>query len=384
MFLNAVNYMAPPDAAYPATILSQSPIVYYRFNDPVTAPPAPDPATNAGSLGTAADGLYINCPPHPVSGALADGTDSAASFDGQAQSVDVPFNSGLNPAGAFTVEVWANLTGFTNFNRTAVASRWIATGVQQGYQLQVRNSAGANNWRFTTYNGTGANNLDLSGNQAWNVWTHIVAVHDGTVNRIYTNGVLAATSAAVTYVPNTTAGAFRIGGGQSENSGGDFWRGGLDEVAVYNVALTEAQIQSHYQRGTNAGPNPASYSTIVLTDAPVGYWRLNDPAGPPCNVAVNSGIRGSAANGNYFGGALPGAEAPRGPALSGFEDANTAVNLNGSNQLVAGVSGLLNDMPRFTMSGWFRRESTQLARTGLWGQNDKAEFGYISDVQLQT
>src|SRR4026207_2384487 len=39
MFLNAVNYMAPPDATYAATVLSQSPLVYYRFNDLVTALP---------------------------------------------------------------------------------------------------------------------------------------------------------------------------------------------------------------------------------------------------------------------------------------------------------------------------------------------------------
>jgi hypothetical protein len=386
MFLNAVNYMTPSGVNYPDTIQSQSPIVYYRFNEPVTAPPPPDPATNSASLGTAGDGLYINCPAHPVAGALAGSADTAASFDGQSQAVDVPFNAALNPAGSFTIEVWANLTGFTNFNRTAVASRWVATGVQQGYQLQVRNTAGANNWRFTTYNGTGANNLDLPGNQAGNVWTHVVAVHDAGINRIYTNGVLAATSAAVTYAPNANPGSvFRIGGSLTENSGGDFWRGGLDEAAVYNVALTEAQILAHYQNGINAAP-ATPYDQAVLADTPVGYWRLNEPTlpgGPPCLVALNSGTWGSAANGSYFGGSAPGPQAPTAPTFFGFEDTNTAVSLNGSNQLVASVSGLLNGMPRFTLSGWVRRETDQAGRTGLWGQNDIVELGYIDNNTIQ-
>jgi hypothetical protein len=376
MFLNAVNYMAPPDAAYPATILSQSPIVYYRFNDPLTAPAAPDVATNSGGLALAGNGVYVNCPVHPQPGALTGSTDTAASFDGQGQSVEVPFTTDLNPAGAFTVEAWAKPTAFTNFNRTILASRWIATGVQQGYQLTALNNG---RWRFTTFNGTAANNLD-GPIGAFNEWTHVVATHDGSVNRLYTNGVLAATSAAVTYVPNTTAGVLRIGGGLSENSGGDFWRGGLDEVAVYPAALSDADILAHYQNGTSAAP-AQPYNELVLANTPVGYWRLNEPAGA-CNLAVNSGVRGGA-NGIYAGGALPGAEAPRGPTFFGFEDTNTAVNLNGSNAYVASVSGLLNDTPRFTISGWIRRETDQLNRTGLWGQNDIVEMGYIDNNTIQ-
>lgn len=383
MFLNAVNYMTPSGVNYPDTVQSQSPIVYYRFNDPVTAPPPPDVATNNGSLGTAGDGLYINCPTHPLPSALAQFQtgDASASFDGQSQSVDVPYNAALNPAGPFTIEVWARLTAFTNFNRVVLASRWIATGVQQGYQLLVRNTGGANTWRFTTYNGTGGNNID-GPIARWNEWTHVVATHDGTFNRLYINGALAATSAAVTYVPNTTAGRFRIAGGQSENAGGDFWPGGVDEVAVYPTALADVEIMAHYQNGANATPAQA-YDQLVAASNPVGYWRFNEPAGPPCNIAVNSGVRGAAANANYFGGALPGSEAPRGPAFFGLEDTNTAVNLNGSNQLVASVSGLLNDMPRFTISGWIRRETDQLARTGLWGQNDIVELGYIDNNTIQ-
>jgi len=378
MLLNAVNYMAPPDAGYAATVVSQSPIVYYRFNDPVTARPT-DVATNGGSAGLPGNGLYVNCPPHPVPGALAGRTDTAATFDGQGQSVDVPFALEFNPD-SFTIEAWVRLTAFTNFNRTVIASRWVAAGIQQGYQLRVRNAAGANNWQFTTFNGTGANDLNGGPNVPWNEWTHVVATHDLGVNRLYVNGVLVATSGAVTYVPNVTAGVFRIGGGLSENSGGDFWPGGIDEVAVYPAALSDADILTHYQNGTNAAP-AQPYDQLVMAGAPTGYWRLNEPAGP-CNLAVNSGVR-AGANGIYAGDALPGAEAPRGPTFFGLEDTNTAVTLNGSNAYVASVSGLLNGLSQFAISGWIRRETDQANRTGLWGQNDIVEMGYINNTTIQ-
>jgi hypothetical protein len=379
MFLNAVNYMAPPAATYPATVLSQSPLVYYRFNDLVTALP-PNVATNSGALGVPGNGAYINCPPHPLPGALVASADTSASFDGQGQSVDVPFDASLNQPGAFTIEAWVRLTAFTNFNRTVIASRWIAAGVQQGYQLRVRNAAGANNWQFTTFNGTGANDLNGGPNVPWNEWTHVAATHDGSVNRLYVNGVLVGTSGAVTYAANSTAGVFRIGGGLSENSGGDFWPGGIDEVAVYPAQLTDAEILAHYQNGTNAAP-AQPYDQLVQASTPVGYWRLNEPAGA-CNLAVNSGVR-AGSSGIYSGDALPGAEAPRGPTFFGFEDTNTAVNLNGSNAYVASVNGLLNGLSQFTLSGWIRREADQANRTGLWGQNDIVELGYIDNNTVQ-
>ena len=49
---------------------------------------------------------------------------------------------------------------------------------------------------------------------------------------------------------------------------------------------------------------------------------------------MNSGVLPAGASGIYSGDALPGAEAPRGPTFFGFEDTNTAVNLNGSNAFV--------------------------------------------------
>ena len=42
-------------------------------------------------------------------------------------------DASLNQPGPFTIEARVRLTAFTNFNRTVIASRWVAAGAQQGY-----------------------------------------------------------------------------------------------------------------------------------------------------------------------------------------------------------------------------------------------------------
>jgi len=123
----------------------------------------------------------------------------------------------------------------------------------------------------------------------------------------------------------------------------------------------------------------AAYPDAVNADGPIVYFRFSDV--PP--VATNSGSLGVAVNGTYNGAAAPGGEAPRSPDFFGFESDNTALQLDGSSAFVSTVSGLLNDHPVFTISGWIRRAADQLDRTGIWGQNDLVEFGYINNNTLE-
>ena len=46
----------------------------------------------------------------------------------------------------------------------------------------------------------------------------------------------------------------------------------LDEVAIYNTALSLTRMQAHYAARTGT-----TYPTEVLADTPVGYWRLGEP-----------------------------------------------------------------------------------------------------------
>ena len=71
-----------------------------------------------------------------------------------------------------------------------------------------------------------------------NTWTHVAMTYDGANLRFYQNGTLVTTK-ATTGAMAVTAGALKIGG---DSIWGEWFQGSLDEVRVYNRALTAAEI----------------------------------------------------------------------------------------------------------------------------------------------
>ena len=64
--------------------------------------------------------------------------------------------------------------------------------------------------------------------------------------KLYKDGVL--------FINSTWAGSLNLGNGTHYigrySSSLDYpWEGGIDEVALYNYALTASQVQSHYLKG---------------------------------------------------------------------------------------------------------------------------------------
>lgn len=127
------------------------------------------------------------------------------------------------------------------------------------------------------------------------------------------------------------------------------------------------------------GREQPTYTAAVLAENPIVYYRFSDID----SNAVNSGALGIAGDGGYRNGATNGTEAPRPPQFAGFESNNIALQLDGVDDFVRGSSGLLNGLSNVTLSGWIRRAGTQRNRTGLLGQDNVIEFGYINNTTLQ-
>jgi Concanavalin A-like lectin/glucanases superfamily/Putative esterase len=77
-----------------------------------------------------------------------------------------------------------------------------------------------------------------------NAWTHLAATYDGTTLRLYVNGSQVG-SRAVSGALLTSTGALRIGG---NNVWGEYFKGRIDEVRIYNRALSQGEIQSDMTR----------------------------------------------------------------------------------------------------------------------------------------
>ena len=77
-----------------------------------------------------------------------------------------------------------------------------------------------------------------------NVWYHLAGTYDGSEMKIYVNGELKNTA--------TVVGSVLEGGKPvyiGNNGGGRYHKGLIDEVAIYNRALTACEINQHYQNG---------------------------------------------------------------------------------------------------------------------------------------
>jgi hypothetical protein len=80
-------------------------------------------------------------------------------------------------------------------------------------------------------------------------WYHLVGVRDVTTGslKLYVDGQLAGSASACAGSAgngNTVIGRAKYGGGQV-----DFWRGGIDQVHVYDRALTDAEVAQLYSSG---------------------------------------------------------------------------------------------------------------------------------------
>ena len=73
-----------------------------------------------------------------------------------------------------------------------------------------------------------------------NTWSYLTETYDGSTLRLYVNGTLVA-STAHTGAISTSTNPLQIGG---DSLYGQNFAGLIDEVRVYNVALTAAQIQT--------------------------------------------------------------------------------------------------------------------------------------------
>jgi hypothetical protein len=77
-----------------------------------------------------------------------------------------------------------------------------------------------------------------------NTWSHLAATYDATTLRLYVNGVQVG-SRAVSGALLTSTGALRIGG---NSIWGEFFQGRIDEIRIYNRALTPTEIQTDMTR----------------------------------------------------------------------------------------------------------------------------------------
>ncbi|HVQ90242.1 MAG TPA: LamG-like jellyroll fold domain-containing protein [Mycobacteriales bacterium] len=159
----------------------------------------------------------------------------ALSFNGTAGWVTVADTAALHLTTGMTVEAWV---------RPASTSGWrsVLTKERTGglsYALYGYANSGK---PPAVYGNTGGSDSGASAGPALplNAWSHLAGTYDGSTLRLYVNGVQVATQALTGSLLASTA-PLRIGG---NSVWGEYFSGLIDEVRVYNRALSPAEIQS--------------------------------------------------------------------------------------------------------------------------------------------
>jgi hypothetical protein len=364
--VSAMTVVAPLTTPYAQTLQSYGAVGYWPLNETI-APPAADIETNLGTLGAAGNAYYVAYAniQQGTPGAITGDADTAVTL-GAANGhwLGVPRRSpSLTASNAFSVEAWVKPQ---DFNFAAIVSQANPIGAQtvgfagdanvNGWAL-YQNGGSLGNFSFHVYNGISGGGAEPKESTlyALDTWFHVVGVFDGVGVTLYVNGLASVTAQsqpAPGYAPNYWS-PVEIGASGMNRS---LLNGSVDEVAVYNYAISSAQVQAHYNAGTSGAGN---YQQVIVNDAPYLYYRMNAPTyTPPASnsypQAVNYGSLGANADGFYQPGTVPGVQGP--PSLS-FGATNRSVAINGLNSCVNIPYNTLLDptgQTPFTITGWFQ------------------------------
>jgi hypothetical protein len=226
-------------ADFISTVQSTNPLAYFRLE-----------SANGSSQGGTYTTTYMNGASVATPGiATGEASNNYVRFDNTKQQyVSTSLSGGVTTAGS--IMAWVNLGALPS----ASSSFFYVAGESTSgndFDLQFQND---NTLYFYSANGSSVqykpNQTSLVGQ-----WHMIMATFDSSSNTqdIYWDGSLAS-SGNVGSNTNKT-GAFWIG--ESSVFRGRYFNGGIDEVAVWNTALTAAQVNQIYNAAPN-GPTPSS------------------------------------------------------------------------------------------------------------------------------
>ena len=103
-----------------------------------------------------------------------------------------------------------------------------------------------------------------------NKWHHIATIADGAPIKTYYDGALqnSGGSSIGTGDYGSSADNVHIGGGGVFSTGGNFFLGKIDEVAIFDKAIPAARIKAHFDAGKLGGVIVTSSTVIQPSSGP--------------------------------------------------------------------------------------------------------------------
>jgi len=218
--------------SYATLITADAPLAWYRMDSS---------ADQMGLLGgTAGTGVAFG-----QIGAIAGDSSDSALFDNTIDAlITVPDDPALafGTDGDFAIEAWINTTDVSS----TIFNKGDTNG---GYWMRIE---GDGTLRFMLDYGTTSTEARTTSALNDGLWHHVVGVADRDAGvALYVDGVLAVEKAPLGGNDVTSSLDLQIG----KLGNGTYLNGELDEVALYDRALGEAEILAHYQAASIPEPS---------------------------------------------------------------------------------------------------------------------------------
>jgi chitodextrinase len=234
---------------------------------------------------------------HGNNGTLANATwtttgkfGKALVFNGSNALVTIPDSPSLRLTTAMTLEAWVN--------PPVVNAGWkdVIYKGNDNYYLEASTTTGPPAIGITV----GTTHTEAFGAAALpvNTWTFLAATYDGSMLRFYVNGAQVSSQPRTGSIV-TSFNPLQIGG---DSIYGQFFQGMIDEVRVYEVALTPGQIQADMATAVS-GSSPA----VSLSTSNVNFG--NQPVGTPSSAVSVTVTNGGTATLNISSITVSGAQA---------------------------------------------------------------------------
>ncbi len=289
----AVTVLTDPTAPYPAQVLANGPIAYYRLDEPPNATTAYDYVGgdngNYTNVVTGEPGYDYGQP------VQSDPNETSALFgyDNPPNNYVGDFNPRPNFGVAnggnaeFSVEAWINET---YFNPTVDGDCIVALGYGNGGEQFVLDDGASTtgDLRFFVRNAAGTTSSAASATTvaADGLWHHVVGVCDEAGGHVYLyldgnllkSGTITAGSGLLASTMPLTIGARESGNNNPFYCDFQFY-GYIDDVAIYNKALTAAQVLADYNASgipplnvqvTPSNLNTNQGATVTFTSSNTG------------------------------------------------------------------------------------------------------------------
>ena len=306
-----------------AQIPTDSLVAYYPFN-----------GNYSDESGHNNDGMLVGKNPVAIQDRFQDSAKALEFSLLDTNFIRIPSSTTLDGFATITVSAWVKSNGPNATDNQTIIGKWNGADSNQSFTLDLGDNSTNPDFGIRLSSNVSVV-LNSSRGIPTGAWTHLVGTYDGTVIAIYVDGMRDTSMVVASPTSLKSTSTTITIGAHDEDTTSDINRfdGAIDDIRVYNRALSYVEIQALYHEG--------------------GYYNLNDGLGAYYPFSGNAADSSGKGNDGTNNAATMTADR--------FGNADKAYGFNGTNYISIPNNSSLDIGNQFTIEGWIYVTSSNLS-----------------------